>query len=67
MPGMKYAALSYCWGNEEQPKSTPENLKEWTKCISLKEISAVTKDAIQLYIALSIRYLWIDALCILQG
>lgn len=71
VPSLKYAALSYCWGNKKvaatQPITTPKNLEKRTERISLKEMSTVAKDAIQLCIALDIRYLWIDALCILQG
>ncbi|KAF3760461.1 hypothetical protein M406DRAFT_72953 [Cryphonectria parasitica EP155] len=44
VPSLKYAALSYCWGNTIQPKTTPENLKKRTESISLKEMSAGQED-----------------------
>lgn len=68
---IKYATLSYCWGPEEdakqQVKTTRDNISSHLKAMSLTEMSPVVKDAILVCRALGIQYLWIDALCILQG
>ncbi|KAI6765793.1 hypothetical protein HG530_006863 [Fusarium avenaceum] len=69
--GIKYAALSYCWGPEEdakqQVKTTKDNISSHLEAMTLTETSPVVKDAILVCRALGIQYLWIDALCILQG
>ncbi|KAK3349000.1 hypothetical protein B0T25DRAFT_456993, partial [Lasiosphaeria hispida] len=67
---LKYAALNYSWGRPglaPQPMTAPDNLAERLHSISLDEMSAVAQDAIEVCAKLSIRHLWIDALCILQG
>lgn len=67
LPGKAYAALSYCWGEGKQLLTTLESLEARRKAISPQEISPLLRDAIQLARLLSIPYLWIDALCIIQG
>ncbi|KAK0651027.1 heterokaryon incompatibility protein-domain-containing protein [Cercophora newfieldiana] len=66
----KYAALSYSWGTKEeaasQLKTTTANLRQHQKRILSASMTRVMKDAIVVCQALSIRYLWIDALCIIQ-
>jgi hypothetical protein len=67
----KYAALSYCWGTEDatrqQLKTTEDNISSMESGISEQEMTAVLRDAVSVAKSLSIPYLWIDALCILQG
>jgi hypothetical protein len=67
---LRYAALSYCWGNREdaftQTKTEPWNLHERLRAIPTRDMSAVMQDTIAVCRALSVRYLWIDALCIIQ-
>ncbi|KAF5637791.1 het-domain protein [Fusarium sp. NRRL 52700] len=71
MPTVKYAALSYCWGNRDdaayQPKTNSANLSERLKGFSIDMMSPVVRDAIITCAALGMCYLWVDALCILQG
>ncbi|OTA93785.1 hypothetical protein M434DRAFT_395319 [Hypoxylon sp. CO27-5] len=66
----KYAALSYCWGSPEQAKSQLKteraSLPTRLSSIEAHEMTRVLQDAIQTCRALSIPYLWIDALCIIQ-
>ncbi|KAL8376509.1 hypothetical protein RB595_007550 [Gaeumannomyces hyphopodioides] len=66
-----YAALSYCWGTREdaqgQLKTTRETISERMHGIHDRQMTATLKDAIAATRVLSIPYLWIDALCILQG
>ncbi|KAI1270220.1 heterokaryon incompatibility protein-domain-containing protein [Xylariaceae sp. FL1019] len=65
-----YAALSYCWGAPDTAKSqlttTKNTERERGIAISDDEMTSVLRDAIAVCRALSIPYLWIDALCIVQ-
>jgi hypothetical protein len=67
---IRYAALSYCWGNEAdafaQTKTEPSNLDERLHAIPTRDMSAVIQDAVTVCRAFSVRYLWVDALCIIQ-
>lgn len=71
MSSAKYAALSYCWGDakdaELQSKTTSVNLAERMRGSDLNDLSPVAQDAVKVCMELGIQYLWIDALCILQG
>ncbi|KAF4463610.1 hypothetical protein FALBO_9562 [Fusarium albosuccineum] len=64
-------ALSYCWGNaqdaQDQTKTTEQSLPQKLVEIESNSLSPVIRDAVQITRSLSIPYLWIDALCILQG
>ncbi|OCL10602.1 HET-domain-containing protein [Glonium stellatum] len=63
----KYAALSYCWGPPPHPwKTTALSLKKRTERIRLEELPKTMQDAIAITRNLSLSYLWIDALCIIQ-
>jgi hypothetical protein len=63
----RYAAFSYCWGVVQQPKLLQTNLRQFQENIAFGELSQVARDAITVCRQLSIPYLWIDALCIIQG
>ena len=67
----KYATLSYCWGPPvdayQQPKLTQATKIQFYKEIPLEGMTPVLHDVIIVCRALQIRYIWIDALCILQG
>jgi hypothetical protein len=71
----RYTALSYCWGRDSSgndiltTKTTPNNLEDRKKSLWLEgEIMHKTfTDAIAITRGLGIRYLWIDALCVVQG
>ncbi|KAF2967314.1 hypothetical protein GQX73_g6281 [Xylaria multiplex] len=64
-----YLALSYCWG--ASPKRTTvlqdDNLEELHSCIVEEQLSKTHRDMFQLARDLGFRYVWIDALCIIQG
>ncbi|KAF2205524.1 HET-domain-containing protein [Delitschia confertaspora ATCC 74209] len=66
----RYLALSYVWGNANMLMTTTTNLDDLKKPWSLKYrarlIPKVIKDAILVVEALGERYLWVDALCIVQ-
>lgn len=61
-----YVALSYCWGGEQEVKTTKENIASKKIGIELENLPRTLQDAIQVCRQLAIRYLWIDALCIIQ-
>ena len=62
-----HVALSYCWGRPAKPFITAtENLNERLSSISLEAMPPTLRDAIILTRCLSLRYIWIDALCIFQ-
>lgn len=65
-----YVTLSYCWGPPEaakmQLKMTSKNVDEFRAGIPLETMSPVMRDAVVVCRKLNVRYLWIDALCIMQ-
>ncbi|KAI2615018.1 heterokaryon incompatibility protein-domain-containing protein [Hypoxylon sp. NC1633] len=63
----KYAALSYCRGQGEQACFTrQENLDVFQKGISWETLPQTFQDAVTFTRKLGLKYLWIDALCIMQ-
>lgn len=70
--GTRYLALTYCWGNAEeasqQKKLTPSNASSlYNPGFSIADLTPLQQDTIKLAKSLSISFVWIDALCILQG
>lgn len=67
----RYAALSYCWGPPAdaalQLKTTHDTLTLHKSEIELDKVPRTISDAIKVCRRLDIRYLWVDALCIIQG
>ncbi|KAK4098003.1 HET-domain-containing protein [Parathielavia hyrcaniae] len=61
----EYACLSYCWGGG-QFKSTCANLEDLTAEIPGASLSQTVADAAEVTRRLGLRYLWVDALCIVQ-
>lgn len=66
---LEYATLSYCWGPPEHvPKTTSATKKSHERDgILVSKMPATFQDAIIVARKLDIQYLWIDALCIIQG
>ncbi|RAK89781.1 HET-domain-containing protein [Aspergillus costaricaensis CBS 115574] len=66
----KYLALSYCWGCEDdaakQLKTTKASLCENMKEIKMESLPKTVCDAVLVCRAMRVRYLWVDALCIIQ-
>ncbi|KAF2489124.1 HET-domain-containing protein [Lophium mytilinum] len=65
----KYAALSYCWGNTSNFPPLVTNKRDITDRMSGIALSCIPQtilDAITVTRLLEIRYLWVDALCIVQ-
>lgn len=64
---LQYATLSYCWGKSLTMTTTTANkLRHETTGIDVHSMPATFQDAIHVAKKLGIRYLWIDALCIVQ-
>ncbi|KAF3000721.1 hypothetical protein E8E13_003311 [Curvularia kusanoi] len=64
-----YAALSYCWGQtpqQEQAKSVNANIQDRQKNIDPSQLPQTVRDAIRVARALTLSFLWVDALCIIQ-
>ncbi|KAK0642899.1 heterokaryon incompatibility protein-domain-containing protein [Cercophora newfieldiana] len=62
-----YTTLSYRWGTNMTFRTTKENLTTHQKALDMETLPATFRDAISVTRRLGIRYLWIDALCIVQG
>lgn len=62
----RYAALSYCWGSIGNLTTMSSNLDKRIAGIEWDEIPNLIQDVIRIVRRLEIRYLWVDALCIVQ-
>ncbi|KAF6808106.1 hypothetical protein CMUS01_13960 [Colletotrichum musicola] len=63
-----YVALSYCWGpSRDTLTTTNDTLPKFLVEIPEKSLTKTHQETIQLTRALGFEYLWIDALCIIQG
>jgi hypothetical protein len=62
-----YATLSYCWGKTgDEWLCTKHKLDHYLHAIDRKTLPATIRDCIVIAANLDIRYIWIDALCIIQ-
>jgi hypothetical protein len=62
----KYTTLSYCWGDDRNFKTTCAVVEAFYQDIPSFELPHSFADAFHLTRQLDIRYIWIDALCIIQ-
>ncbi|KAK1688917.1 heterokaryon incompatibility protein [Colletotrichum godetiae] len=62
-----YACLSYTWGLQNTGATTPENLSRRLDDLPFVTLPQTYKDAVTVTAMLSIPFLWIDGLCIIQG
>ncbi|KAG8158616.1 hypothetical protein KVR01_011738 [Diaporthe batatas] len=64
----EYMTLSYCWGEHRNPSwiTTKENVRRRLESFSTSELPATLSDAVNIADRLGARYLWIDAICIVQ-
>ncbi|KAI1740913.1 heterokaryon incompatibility protein-domain-containing protein [Xylaria scruposa] len=64
-----YVALSYCWGKSMQSFTClrTDNLEALHLGIDEEELPKTHSDTLRLARDLGFRYVWIDALCIIQG
>ncbi|KAF5344256.1 hypothetical protein D9758_012322 [Tetrapyrgos nigripes] len=71
---IQYIALSYVWGREYQLKTTMETLKAFSRRLprsiagedGSRRLPRTIYDAMVVTRALGYRFLWVDALCIIQ-
>lgn len=61
-----YVALSYCWGNSQHVLAKEDNIERLIKGIDNSRLPRTIQDAIEATRRLGIRFLWVDALCIIQ-
>ena len=61
-----WAALSYCWGGDSTFILKTTCLEDMLNGIPIEDFPATLRDAVVVTRSLGIRYIWIDALCILQ-
>jgi hypothetical protein len=62
-----YCTLSYCWGpNKRAAALTRENESRYLEMLPWDELPKTIQDAIEFIRRLKFRYLWVDALCIIQ-
>ncbi|KAF2093672.1 HET-domain-containing protein, partial [Rhizodiscina lignyota] len=64
---LDYCVLSYCWGGSaNRLRLSKDNLPHFLNGISWDKIPRTIQDAIVITRELGVRYLWVDALCIIQ-
>ncbi|KAJ0109463.1 HET-domain-containing protein [Diaporthe amygdali] len=61
-----YMTLSHRWGTEHQLKLTKATLNAQEQIIRFQSLPRTYRDAVKVTLSLGYRYLWIDALCIIQ-
>ncbi|KAI9687876.1 MAG: hypothetical protein M1822_001957 [Bathelium mastoideum] len=61
-----YACLSYCWGPLVPIKLMQHNMAQFQTGILIASLPKTYRDAIAFCRRLAIRYLWVDAVCIVQ-
>lgn len=64
---VKYVALSHAWGAGPHFCTTLANIESQRRYMPLDILPMTYQDAITVTRRLDIRYLWIDAICIIQG
>ncbi|ORY13965.1 heterokaryon incompatibility protein-domain-containing protein, partial [Clohesyomyces aquaticus] len=62
-----YAALSYCWGASQTFTTTAETFASRCSGFSLADLPQTIRDAVITTREMGLRYLWVDAICIIQG
>ncbi|KAL9119746.1 MAG: hypothetical protein Q9187_003696 [Circinaria calcarea] len=61
-----YVALSHCWGGNIAVKTLKCNISQYEQHIPWQDIPQTFRDAIEITKRLKFKYIWIDALCIIQ-
>ena len=63
----QYVALSYCWGLGKKFVTLKDNYESFQAKIPSRDLPRTFKDAILAVNSLGYKYIWIDALCIIQN
>jgi hypothetical protein len=61
-----YVALSYCWGSNQTGLTTESNLKARLERLNMDTLSRTIQDAVLVTRKIGVKYLWADAICIIQ-
>lgn len=61
-----YVTLSHCWGGKCGTVLGTDNVGVWEGGVDVSILPRTFQDAVMITTKLSVRYLWIDALCIIQ-
>ena len=65
--GLRYATLSHCWGDDKKMlQLTTASETEMRQQINVHNLPTTLKDAVDIVRRFQIRYLWVDAVCIIQ-
>ncbi|KAK4169844.1 heterokaryon incompatibility protein-domain-containing protein [Cladorrhinum sp. PSN259] len=63
---IEYLCLSYCWGGRQKVEATQETVQSLSELIPIDNLGLTIQDAIETTRRLGFRYLWVDAICIVQ-
>ncbi|KAI0877204.1 heterokaryon incompatibility protein-domain-containing protein [Hypoxylon argillaceum] len=63
---VRYLCLSYCWCAPQRVVALKANVNTLQEAIPVDELGQTIRDAIETTRRLGFRYLWVDALCIVQ-
>lgn len=61
-----YAALSYCWGTAQTLRTTRATVRRFLTSLPVNRVPPTISEAFTLTKQLGLRYIWVDALCIIQ-
>ncbi|KAF5615443.1 het-domain protein [Fusarium sp. NRRL 52700] len=61
-----YVALSYRWGNDLPLRLTRDKVSDFIKGYSISKLPETLQDAVRISRNLGFKFIWIDALCIVQ-
>jgi hypothetical protein len=62
----RYIALSHRWGDSNIAKTTKKNISQRLLGIKYNDLTKTMQDSVTITRKLGVRYLWIDAICIIQ-
>ncbi|KAL7932076.1 heterokaryon incompatibility domain-containing protein [Trichoderma chlorosporum] len=62
----QYCALSYCWGGDQALKTLVERYGRYLEKLPYDQLPQTIKDAFQVTRSMGLKYIWIDAFCIIQ-
>jgi hypothetical protein len=66
LPRDRYCTLSYCWGSGVPVKLLSHLLAEFEQGIPITSLPKTLQEAVDVSRILRVKYIWIDALCIIQ-
>ncbi len=61
-----FVALSYCWGLNQTGVTTKSNIKARQERLNVSSLSRTIQEAILVTRKINVKYLWVDAVCIIQ-